>query len=64
MAVIASVTAGPKGPRDIMLRNLKQVERVMRDFDKDITGSDLLAAVTELLSKDLDLGKKKSKKAE
>lgn len=64
MAIIAKVTAGPEGPRDIVLRNLKEVARRIHDFDDKITAAELLPAVIEIISADLEVKKTKSKKAE
>lgn len=64
MAIIAKVVAGPEGPRDIVLRNLKEVARRIHDFDDKITAAELLPAVIEIISTDLEVKKTKSKKAE
>lgn len=64
MAIIAKVVAGPEGPRDIVLRNLKEVARRIHDFDDKITATELLPAVIEIISTDLEVKKTKSKKAE
>lgn len=64
MALLCEVTVGPKGVRDVMLRNLKLAERAVKNMPSSVDAATAVAAITELVQANFDVPKKKSKKAE